>query len=389
MNDDLLRWREEFPILERTVYLNSNSLGPMPRGVRDQLGAFMDQWDQRGVRAWLDDDGWWDMPVTVGDLLCDILNAQHGTISMHQNVSVAESVILSCLTFDAPRNKIVYTDMNFPSVMYIMEEQRRRGARVVEVPGSDDGVSVDLDRLLEAIDEETLIVPVSHVLFRSSYIQDAAAIVKRAHEVGAMVILDIYQSAGCVPVDLQALDVDMAVGGSVKWLCGGPGAGYLYVRPDVAEQLKPTYTGWQAHARPFDFERGATKWGELAYRFLNGTPHVPALFAAKTGYEMIREIGVDRIRARSLHLTQTLLDAAAAADIPVTCPEDQEHRGGTVALNSPDGKAVCDELNRRDFVCDYRPEAGIRLGPHFFVTEDECRSVVDEIVKILKQRGLR
>ncbi|MEE2712262.1 MAG: aminotransferase class V-fold PLP-dependent enzyme [Planctomycetota bacterium] len=389
MNDDLLRWREEFPILERTVYLNSNSLGPMPRGVRDQLGAFMDQWDQRGVRAWLDDDGWWDMPVTVGDLLCDILNAPHGTISMHQNVSVAESVILSCLTFDAPRNKIVYTDMNFPSVMYIMEEQRRRGARVVEVPGSDDGVSVDLDRLLEAIDEETLIVPVSHVLFRSSYIQDAAAIVKRAHEVGAMVILDIYQSAGCVPVDLQALDVDMAVGGSVKWLCGGPGAGYLYVRPDVAEQLKPTYTGWQAHARPFDFERGATKWGELAYRFLNGTPHVPALFAAKTGYEMIREIGVDRIRARSLHLTQTLLDAAAAADIPVTCPEDQEHRGGTVALNSPDGKAVCDELNRRDFVCDYRPEAGIRLGPHFFVTEDECRSVVDEIVKILKQRGLR
>lgn len=389
MNDDLLRWREEFPILERTVYLNSNSLGPMPRGVRDQLGAFMDQWDQRGVRAWLDDDGWWDMPVTVGDLLCDILNAPHGTISMHQNVSVAESVILSCLTFDAPRNKIVYTDMNFPSVMYIMEEQRRRGARVVEVPGSDDGVSVDLDRLLEAIDEETLIVPVSHVLFRSSYIQDAAAIVKRAHEVGAMVILDIYQSAGCVPVDLQALDVDMAVGGSVKWLCGGPGAGYLYVRPDVAEQLKPTYTGWQAHARPFDFERGATRWGELAYRFLNGTPHVPALFAAKTGYEMIREIGVDRIRARSLHLTQTLLDAAAAADIPVTCPEDQEHRGGTVALNSPDGKAVCDELNRRDFVCDYRPEAGIRLGPHFFVTEDECRSVVDEIVKILKQRGLR
>ena len=389
MNDDLLRWREEFPILERTVYLNSNSLGPMPRGVRDQLGAFMDQWDQRGVRAWLDDDGWWDMPVTVGDLLCDILNAPHGTISMHQNVSVAESVILSCLTFDAPRNKIVYTDMNFPSVMYIMEEQRRRGARVVEVPGSDDGVSVDLDRLLEAIDEETLIVPVSHVLFRSSYIQDAAAIVKRAHEVGAMVILDIYQSAGCVPVDLQALDVDMAVGGSVKWLCGGPGAGYLYVRPDVAEQLKPTYTGWQAHARPFDFERGATKWGELPYRFLNGTPHVPALFAAKTGYEMIREIGVDRIRARSLHLTQTLLDAAAAADIPVTCPEDQEHRGGTVALNSPDGKAVCDELNRRDFVCDYRPEAGIRLGPHFFVTEDECRSVVDEIVKILKQRDLR
>lgn len=389
MNDDLLRWREEFPILERTVYLNSNSLGPMPRGVRQQLGSFMDQWDQRGVRAWLDDDGWWDMPVKVGDLLCDILHAPQGTISMHQNVSIAEAVLLSCLAFEAPRNKIVYTDMNFPSVMYVMEEQRRRGARIVEVPGADDGVSVDLERLLEAIDEETLIVPVSHVLFRSSYIQDAAAIVKRAHEVGAMVILDVYQSAGCVPVDLQALDVDVAVGGSVKWLCGGPGAGFLYVRPDVAERLKPMYTGWQAHARPFDFARGAMEWGTPAYRFLNGTPHIPALFAAKTGYEMIREIGVDRIRARSLHLTQTILDAATAADIPVTCPEGPEHRGGTVALSAPDGKAVCDELNRRDFVCDYRPEAGIRLGPHFFVTADECRSVVDEIVKILKERGLR
>jgi len=389
MNEDLLRWRGEFSILDRTVYMNSNSLGPMPRGVRDQLNQFMDRWDERGVRAWLDEDGWWWMPVEVGNILCDILNAPHGTISMHQNVSIAEAIVLSCLDFDGPRNKIVYTDMNFPSVMYIMEEQRRRGARVVTVPSADDGVSVDLDLLLNAIDEETLIVPVSHVLFRSAFIQDAQRIVQRAHEVGAMVILDTYQSAGCIPVDLTALNVDMAVGGSVKWLCGGPGAGYLYVRRDLAEKLRPAYTGWQAHVRPFEFARGAMDWGDAAFRFLNGTPHVPALYAARAGYEMIREIGVERIRERSQHLTGAVIAAAQEADLEVVCPANPEQRGGTVAVNAPEGKMVCDELNRRDFVCDYRPEAGIRLGPHFFNTEDECRAVVAEIVQILKQRGLR
>lgn len=389
MNDDLLRYREEFPILERSVYLNSNSLGPMPRGVRDHLGKFMDQWDQRGVRAWLDAEGWWWMPLEVGNLLCDILHAPHGTISMHQNVSIAESILLSCYDYEGPRNKIVYTAMNFPSVMYIMEEQKRRGARIVEIPGADDRVSVDIDLLLEAIDEETLLVPISHVLFRSSYIQDAERIIKRAHEVGAKVILDIYQSAGCVPVELEKWNVDFAVGGSVKWLCGGPGAGYLYVRPDLAETLRPTFTGWQAHARPFEFERGAIDWGAPSWRFLNGTPHIPALFTAKAGYEIIREIGVERIRARSLHLTDTILDAARAADLPVTCPEDPAHRGGTVAIDCKDGKQVCNVLNERDFVCDYRPEAGIRFGPHFFITADECKSAVDEIVKVLGELGHR
>ena len=389
MNDDLLRYRELFPILERTVYLNSNSLGPMPRTVRDQLGRYMDQWDQRGVRAWLDDEGWWWMPLEVGNLLCDILHAPHGTISMHQNVSIAESIILSCFDYEGPRDKIVYTAMNFPTVMYVMEEQKRRGARIVEVPGSDDGVSVDVDLLLDAIDEETLLVPISHVLFRSSYIQDAERIIKRAHEVGAKVILDVYQSAGCVPVDLAGWNVDFAVGGSVKWLCGGPGAGFLYAREDIAETLRPAFTGWQAHARPFEFERGAMDWGAPAWRFLNGTPNIPAMFAAKAGYEIIREIGVDKIRARSRYLTDTVLAAAQEADLPITCPDDPECRGGTVAINPPDGKAICKILNERDFVCDYRPEAGIRFGPHFFVTADECRAAVAEIVKILGELGHR
>lgn len=245
-DSDLLRWRSEFPILESTVYMISNSLGAMPRKVYERMQEFADIWATRGVRAW--HEGWWEMPIEVGNLLGDILHAPHGTISMHQNVSIAESILLSCFDFGGRRNKIVYTGMNFPSVMYVMEEQKRRGARVVTVP-SKDGIGVPLEDLLAAIDEETLLVPVSHVLFRSAYIQDAEAIIARAHEVGAQVILDIYQSGGCVPVDLAGWNVDYAVGGSVKWLCGGPGAGYLYVRPDLAGDLRPAYTGWQASCR--------------------------------------------------------------------------------------------------------------------------------------------
>ena len=357
MNDELLRFRAEFPILEQTVYMISNSLGAMPRRVRDEMAAFADTWARRGVRAW--HEGWWEMPLTVGNLLCRILNAPEGSISMHQNVSIIEHILVSCFDFEGPRNKIVYTDMNFPSVMYVMEEQRRRGARIHVVPG--DGVGVDQGRLLEAIDEETLLVPISHVLFRSAFIQDAEAVCRRAHEVGALVILDVYQSAGCVPVDLSGWNVDMAVGGSVKWLCGGPGNGFLYVRPDLAERLKPAATGWQAHARPFEFETGPMDWGDPSWRFLNGTPNIPALPAARPGYEIVLEAGVDKIREKSMRLTRILVEEAHAAGFSTTCPEDPERRGGTVAVDVPNGREVCDELLRREFIVDYI------LKPHGFV----------------------
>lgn len=382
MHDHLLAWRGEFPILERTVYMISNSLGPMPRSVFTSLNSFATTWATRGVRAW--HEGWWEMPVTTGNLLCDVLHAPHGSISMHQNVSIAESVLLSAFDYSGKRNKIVYEALNFPSVMYIMEEQKRRGARIVEVPGDSEGLGVPLERMLAAIDEETLLVPVSHVLFRSAFIQDAAAIIRRAHEVGALVILDVYQSAGTVPVDLQALNVDFAVGGSVKWLCGGPGAGYLYVRPDHAQRLHPAMTGWQAHARPFAFEPGEIDWGRPEMRFLNGTPHIPALYSAQEGYKIIRGIGVQTIRERSLHLTDLLLHEAAEAGIPTRCPREHASRGGTVALNVPAAERLCRELIAREIIVDYRPNCGVRVSPHFFSSEDECRKLISTAADILR-----
>ena len=269
MPSPLLPWRAEFPIVERCTYLVSHSLGAMPRRAARYLQQFADEWSSRGVRAW--HEGWWDAGRTTGDLLAPILGVRTGTISMHQNVTVAQGIIASCHRYDGRRNKIVMADLEFPSNMYLFEGFRRYGAEVVYVP-SDDGMRTNLDRLLDAIDERTALVPVSLVLFKSSYVQDAAAIIAKAHQVGAQVILDVYQGAGTLPMQLEALGVDFAVGGSVKWLCGGPGAGYLYVRPDLASQLEPALAGWAAHARPFQFETGAIEYAAAPERFQSGTP---------------------------------------------------------------------------------------------------------------------
>ena len=382
--DALLAWRKEFPILEKTVYMISNSLGAMPRGVYDRMQEFAQMWATRGVRAWA--EGWWDMPVTVGDKLAPILGAPAGSITMHQNVAIAEQVVLSCFEFKPPRDKVVYSELNFPSVMYIYEAQRRRGARLEIVP-SDDGITVDTERMLKAIDASTLLVPISHVLFKSAYIQDAKAICARAREVGAHVILDVYQAAGTVPIDVKDLDVDFVVGGSVKWLCGGPGAGYLYVNPALAPRLEPIMTGWMGHRAPFAFEPGPVRYAGDAFRFLNGSPHVPALFSATSGYDIIAKIGVDRIREKSKRQVARLIDKALARGWKATAPRDPERRGGTIAIDVPHGLAVAKELIRREFLVDFRPGAGVRVSPHFYTKDEEIDLTVEEIGKILETRA--
>src|SRR5207249_137458 len=205
------------------------------------------------------------------------------------------------------------------------------------------------------IDERTLLVPISHVLFKNGEIQNVEPIVRRAHEVGAHVVLDCYQSAGVVPFDVTELDVDFAVGGSVKWLCGGPGAGWLYVRPDLAERLEPTLVGWQGHARPFAFET-ELEYAPGAARFLTGTPNVPALYAATAGYDVIDEVGVDQIREHSMHQTELLTRLLLEAGFDVTSPLDPARRGGTVTVRTPGFEGVHRELAERGIVCDFRPE---------------------------------
>jgi kynureninase len=366
-------YRARFPILETCTYLINHSLAAMPAAAEDNLREYARMWRERGIRSW--GEGWWEMPVTVGDQLGRILGAPPGSIVMHQNVTVAEAIVLSCFAgMDGRRNRIVYEEANFPSVRYLYQAQP--DLEVVAV--SDDAAIVD------AIDERTLLAPISHVLFKNGEIQDVEPIVRRAHEAGAHVVLDCYQSAGIVPFDLTELDVDFAVGGSVKWLCGGPGAGWLYVRPDVAERLEPTLVGWQGHARPFAFEP------ELEYAagsrgFLTGTPNVPALYAATAGYDVIEEVGVPGIRERSLALTQLMIDLCDEAGLEIVSPREAKRRGGTVTASTPDHAACHAELGARGIICDFRPDpnGGVRLGPHFFNSEDEVRHAIAELADIV------
>ena len=384
MTDELLKWRAEFPILDKATYLISHSLGAMPRATFNNLQEYAEMWATRGVRAW--GEGWWEMPLTIGDEVGRIIGAPPSTVAMHQNVSVCQSLILSCFEPDARRNKIVYADLEFPSVMYVYDAHARgKRFRVERVP-SDDGMTVSLDKMLAAIDEETLLVPLSHVLFKSAFLQDARAITERAHEVGALVVLDTYQSAGTVPFSVTELNVDFCTGGSVKWLCGGPGAGYLYVHPRLHTELEPKVTGWMAHEHPFAFE------GEMTYapgiaRFLHGSPGIPALYAARGGYAIINEIGVEQIRAKSTRQTTRLIEIAEAAGFNVTSPRDARERGGTVTVNVEHAAAVTRELIRREIIVDFRPGAGIRISPHFYTKDEELDIVIREMRRIIDTRA--
>jgi len=379
--DELLKWRGEFPILDRTTYMISNSLGAMPRGVYDRMRAYADSWAERGVRAW--EEGWWEMAVGVGDKIAPLIGAGAGEISLHQNVTLTQAVIASCFDFRGPRNKVVLVELEFPSIQYFYHEQRRHGARV-EVVSTPDPVRIDLDKVLAAIDDRTLLVPISQVLFRSSYIVDARAVIERAHRVGAHVILDVFQAAGTIPLDVRSLGADFAVGGVLKWLCGGPGVAYLYVREDLRAKLRPALTGWIAHRRPFDFETGAIDSREDSFRYLNGTPHIPALYACQPGLDILNKVGIPAIREKSMRMTARLIEGAKARGWRVNTPENPAERAGTVSVECPHAPEVCRELLARDILVDYRPRAGVRLSPHFYNRDEECDFSLAQMEEILR-----
>jgi kynureninase len=388
MNDALIHLRARFPILERTTYLVSNSLGAMPRAVPERLAEYCDLWATRGVRAWA--EGWWEMPVRVGDEIAPLIGAEVGEVAMLPNVTTAQAAVLSALRYDPPRDTIVMTGLDFPSVRYVYDHLATRlGARIVVVPG-DDGSSeaVTTDRLLEAIDERTRLVAVSHVLFRSAYVMDANAICRRAHEVGALVSLDAFHSVGVIPVDVKESGVDFLAGGVLKWLCGGPGGAFLYVSPLVRDELEPAFTGWQAHARPFAFE-DEMDYAHGAWRWLNGTPAIPALYAAIEGPRIVREAGVQAIRAKSVRQTSRLMELAEEQGFRVRAPRDPERRGGTVAVDVPHGYEVSRALLARDILVDYRPDAGIRVAPHFYTGDDELEMAVAAMREILDSGAWR
>ena len=385
--DTLLQWRDEFPILSRCNYLISNSLGAMPRGVYDSLQCYADTWATQGVSAW--GSGWFELPQTVGDKIAPLMGAAESTVLAHQNASIANSVLFSALDFSDPRrDKVVITELDFPSDVYALRSWLPDHMRIHMIR-SRDGIHIDIDELLEAIDESTRLVSTSHVLFRSAFIMPARAITEKAHSVGAQVLFNGYHSVGVIPVDVGAWDVDYYIGGVLKWLCGGPGGVFMYVRPDLLPALNPKLTGWFASKSPFDFDVEQLDLREDAYRLMNGTPGIASLHAVQPGVDIIAQVGVPAIREKSMRQTALIIELADETGCEVASPRDPEQRAGTVTVNPPHAYEVSNELLARDIKIDFRPQAGIRIAPHFYNSDDEIREAMLAIGEILADGSWR
>ncbi|HVZ20530.1 MAG TPA: aminotransferase class V-fold PLP-dependent enzyme [Vicinamibacterales bacterium] len=380
-HDQLLSRRADYPILDATsAYLINNSLGAMHRDTDARLAEYARLWATEGVVAW---STWFPEMTRVADLVGQAIGAEPGTTILRQSVSDAMVAIASCLDLTGSGSRIVTTAADWPGTHYFWNEHcKRYGGELVVVPFESDGVSIDAQRVADAVDDRTAAVSVSLVQFRTSALLDLGPIQSAARKRGALLIVDAYQAAGALPVDVAARDIDICVGGSVKFLCGGPGNGWLSVRADLVESLQPSAVGWISHREPFAFDWDAIDYAPGIGRFAGGTPNVPAAYAASAGYQAIVDVGVDRIRERSQALTQLIVDGALDRGIAVRSPLDPARRGGHVTLDPGDAAQIHEELIRRGFIVDYRPGSGIRVGPHFFTTEDECRGVIDEIEAI-------
>jgi kynureninase len=376
--ESLLEYRKLFPSLESCVHLISHSLGCVPAKAKDDLGEFFELWQTKSITAWGD---WLPEVDRAAERIAKIISAPAGTVIMNQNVSTIMAVLASCFDYTAERNKVVYESLMFPTVSYVWQAEQRRGAKCVLVE-SADGKLIDVDAVCAAIDEHTLIVPIQHVIFSSAQIQDVKKIVARAKQVGAHVILDCYQSIGTIPVDVVDLGVSFACGGSVKYLCGGAGAAWLYVRKDLIEQFAPRVTGWFGNEAPFAFTMPEQSYADNVWRYMGGTPAVAALYQSRAGQSIIGEIGVRKIREKSLVMTQTCIDWVDELGMKLNSPRSAEQRGGSVVFDFVGSADVCRELNRRRFFCDHRPTAGIRIAPHFYTKPSELEAFFTELKKI-------
>ena len=382
--DELLNWREEFPILNNTTYLISNSLGAMPKSVYDKMYEYADIWATRGVCAW--EEGWWELNSEVGNIIAPLIGAGPNEISMHVNISLLQSIILSSFDFKSNKNEIVYSNLECPSEKYVFEKFATKLRAKVKVIESEDLVIPSTEKILEAINERTLLVPVSHVLFKSAYIMDIKAIVEKAHSVGAYVVLDTYHSTGTIPVDVKELEVDILIGGVLKWLCGGPGGIFLWIKTSLRAKLEPAITGWVAHSNPFTFEE-KMNYTQDVYKFLNGTPTIPALYSSQEGPKIVNKVGIDKIRKKSIHQTSLIIDIAQKEGYKINSPLDTDKRGGTVTIDMPDSYLISKELLNRHIIVDYRKDAGIRIAPHFYNSDDEVLFAMDELKKIIQNKS--
>lgn len=386
-HDDLVGWRAEFPIFDRCLYLNTCSLGALSRRSRAAVNNFLDLWEQSGASAWY--KMWLGEVQSYRERVAALINATPQDIAIMPNVSSALSVIASALEA-APawdgmqgqrRNQVIATEMDFPTIPYQWLAKAAQNVQVELLP-SEGRISVPTTAFAEAIGERTLLVATSHVFFTSGYVQDIKSLADLAHRQGAYCLIDGYQGAGQVPVDVQASGVDFYISGGLKWLLGGPGVAFLYVRPELIPRLEPTIAGWFGHADMFGFDPTHFAYHETARRFEMGTPAMAAIYAARAGLDSILEIGVARIRQRTLYLACDLAERARAAGFSVAVPVDVAERSGIVMVALPDPAPVVAELAQRKIIVDSRP-GRLRISPFFYNTLEDNLAVIEALQEIV------
>jgi kynureninase len=367
--------REEFPILGSSTYLVSHSMGAAPLGAKTALETYWDEWAGEGPEAW---EQWLPRIGAIADGIGAIIGAPAGSIFLGPNVSVLQAAIATCFDFSGVRNEVVYEALQFPSLTYVWREWERYGA-VTRVVPSDDGRSIPTERIIESITEKTAIAVLSHAYYVSGAVADIRTIQAHCRKVGAILCVDAYQTTGVYPYDVREWDLDLVTGGSHKWLCGGPGCGWIYVKPSHLEFFKPAVTGWMAHANPFDFTEAPIVHAPTMYRFGNGTPTIPGYLVARPGHELIRSIGVPRIREHNVRLTSKLAAMALERGLTVNTPLEPERRTGWIGIDFPDSQRASRELIARRVFIDYRPGCGIRVSPHFYTTDDEIETFFETL----------
>ena len=376
------RMRDRFPTLAGATYLVSHSMGAPPLASRDSLERYWNAWATDGPEAW---EAWLPELGEIAGGIAALLGAAPNTVSLVPNVSLGQAAIASALTFGPDRDGVVMEALQFPTVTYVWSAWQKYGARIVTVP-SDDGRTMSTDRICSAIDERTAVVALSHAAYVSGSLLEIDAIQARCHEVGAIFVLDTYQTTGIVPLDVSAQGIDVVVGGSHKWLCGGPGCGFLYVRPGLRDRLAPALTGWMAHAEPFAFAPAPITLARDTHRYNTGTPTMLGYLVARAGHDAIAEIGVPAIRAHNARLTTRIIESALARGFTIPTPLEAERRTGWIGIDFPGADRATQALIDRRIFIDYRPGCGMRVGPHFYSTDEDIDvffHALDEIARSL------
>jgi kynureninase len=359
--------REHFPILDDSTYLVSHSMGAAPLQAKAALESYWHEWAKEGPEAW---ERWLPRIAEIADGIGSLIGAPAGSVFLGPNVSSLQAALATCIRLEGSRNEVLYEALQFPSLTYVWHEWERFGAKVVTVE-SPDGRTIPTERIVDKITERTAIAVLSHAYYVSGAVADVRAIQRRCRETGTLLCVDAYQTTGVYPYDVTEWDLDIVTGGSHKWLCGGPGCAWIYVKPDSLERFRPAVTGWMAHARPFAFEPAPIEYASSMYRFGNGTPTIPGYVVAKPGHDLIRRVGIGRIREHNIRLTTMVAGMAQERGLQVNTPLEPERRTGWIGIDFDGSDRVCNALIHRRVFVDYRPGCGIRVSPHFYTTEGE------------------